>query len=284
MKLYKNLLVCGLIGLIIFVMVPTYARSADIIPDWVPKADKIEGFSLLWNGTQTNRNFICDSKTNLSTYSQLWMKNDTGNKIFGIVAAAYLDLEKKIWDQDVKPNDTAMKILFNLAFSDFKGTSRWDFLVFLLNKTTNGKVEEININGFDHVMEGNETSTFFNYFIIGTSGTKFVMTFAFDINYVTNWTAVLGTQISVAISLLLTSFILGITLLTNIFSPPCPSSDIVQVTSTANYTSASVMQQFAAVIGNYLSTGSIDGFSVSLLIIATIFTVVVLKKKKKIEN
>jgi hypothetical protein len=286
MKLFRNFLVGGLIGLMIFVMIPTYTRSETAIPDWLPKPSQIQGFSLLWNGTESNPNFICDPDTNITTYSQLWMKNDTTNKTVGIIAAAYMDLEKEIWDQDVKPTDLFMKYAFESAFSDFTGKSRWDFLFYLLNKTTDGKVKESNIDGFSHALEGNDSTSFFNYFIVGAIGTKFVMTFAFDINYFNDWEALLGTQIAVVLSLMVTSFIYSITILTAIFSPPCPQSDAVQVTSSQNFTPASIMLQFVSAIGTVLAPpkGTVDGYAVSVMILATVFTVVALKKKKHIQN
>jgi len=290
-KTFKILSVGSLITIMIFMMVPTYASAAEAaIPDWVPKKDQVEGFGLLWNGTQTIEGnfFTGDDKANLTFINQLWYKNDSANQVMGVIAASFVDVGENIWNEDPRPSTILCKSIFDGAFPDFKGTNRWDFFVYLMNKTTDGLVVETTLSGFDHAMESNSTGSGFNYLLIGVVGSRIVVSMAFDVEYYQDWFSVAALGVGALITLAINGLILGMAALTNAFiacdesmkTTSAPASAAV-VPTAANYTSSDLVKSFTATVGKIIAPASgIPGYPVMIVAVVSLLTVAILFKKK----
>lgn len=279
-KTMKFLSVGSMITLMVIMLLPTYT-SAATIPDWIPKPEQIEDYDMLWNGTEEMANiFDLDSEANITFYNQLWYKNDTSNNTLGMVSASFVDIGSNIWEENPRPSSCGS--YFDESFPDFKGNTRWQFFVYLLNESiAYGQIAEIQLSGYDHVVEANCSNSFFNYFIIGAIGSRLVITFAFDLEYYNDWFSVLGADIGVVINFAVIAFVGGVAAITGIFESLCQLASLIP-TASANYTSSEFVKNFVASVATIIApSGGIPGYPVAIVGLLSFITVAIIIKKKQ---
>jgi len=275
MKMNSKMML-GAMLICIMVLSITSNVQAAAVPEWVPTEKDISGYHLLFSNATSVENFICSDGENMTIFSQLWYKNDTSGNTTAFIAQGFLDMGKDYFGESF--STTEKLILEAAGFSNVN--TKWDLFVKVMNLT--GIATEIKIDGWDRCIEWNLTGTWFQYMIFGTIGTRVIISFALEINQ-NYWWGLTEQDLGEILTVIITSFVSMVAAFSSI-GATCPSSSSVQPTASSSYTPKEELIAFNSLIGKALSEKKIDGFSLVLVLSISIFSAILVMKKKYIKK
>jgi hypothetical protein len=271
----NKILVAGLISVIVLGAIPMYGAAAP--PTWLPGDEDIEDYNLLWYHELDLENFLDPESENFTYYTQLWYQNNSEDLTTAFIGEAFVDFGDDYMDQKVNP-------LIKTFLTDFDGETVWDLLVWVLEDAALDGIVDISddLSGWDHAIELNVSDTLFRYIIIGTLDTKFGMSFALEINQ-EYWFSLTEEDFGSIFGFIVESFMVIISTFT-FFGSPLGAQDSIQTTPKPAgpvYTERENMIEFNSMVGIIVNPDrGIPGYSIVALALASLMTVVYIKKKR----
>src|SRR6056297_1563325 len=139
-KSRKALVVFSVSFFLTFAAIQSVLVTAQEWPAWVPTVDDIDEYELLWQNSTEFENYYDPDAENITSYGQFWYKNDTANEVAAIAAFQMMDFGEKPWNQEIS---SQYSTILNTYVPEFEGETSWDLMVYFLNMSVGGEMEDI---------------------------------------------------------------------------------------------------------------------------------------------
>ncbi|MHA1681101.1 MAG: hypothetical protein ACTSUE_08840 [Promethearchaeota archaeon] len=154
------------------------AAVSGSIQDYMPPANAVEGYTLLWNNTRTVTNPFDASAGTITAGAQVWIKNESAT-ITSVVGAVVIDMGKN--NSFNEKISAALKITLAAIGINVDGDTLWDVLVACL------ALNESSITVITSQIKTTDSSVEFTlpgggYFILSKDQNVIFFTFSFTVS------------------------------------------------------------------------------------------------------